>query len=326
MNCREVCNKMYDYIEHHISQAEAIEFESHMKDCKKCQDEYYKREKVIIKLKNIKDIEPPSDLKHKILYSIKNEQKTQKKSSKIAYFKRYSYVAAVMILFIGGFYTIKIMENSPVKNDIYNVNSLENYTDVQKKTKEINNQQNAQNYLDKTSNEVASKKRITDNTSKVEEDNISENTKKIVEETTENDTQQTSFRKNTHDIKVEESPMVSNFRAIQDNPNKNYFYEKTILKDDNMQNFKYDIALYKNQICSIYFENNSEENVSLFVENIDSEKVSQDILVEKKSNNIMEFYIKESDCEQDVYTINIEALDGQKIDGYLKIEIFEKND
>ncbi len=63
----------------------------------------------------------------------------------------------------------------------------------------------------------------------------------------------------------------------------------------------------------------------MFVENIDGNKVSEETIVEKKSNNNMEFYMTEEDLEQGVYTINIKAINGNNIDGHLKIEILQKS-
>ncbi|WP_250277865.1 anti-sigma factor family protein [[Clostridium] colinum] len=116
MDCREVCDKIYEYIEHQLSQKEIIEFEEHMKNCKHCQEEYYDLEKIIVRLKNIKDVEPPKDLKYKILDNIKKENKNK---SKIVYWKRYSYAAVTISMLFGGMYMLKNINNTPIKNDIY---------------------------------------------------------------------------------------------------------------------------------------------------------------------------------------------------------------
>ncbi|MFR4987063.1 MAG: zf-HC2 domain-containing protein [Lachnospirales bacterium] len=304
MDCGKVCNKMYDYIEHQLPQAEIIEFEEHMKGCKQCQDEYYKLEKIIVKLKNIKDIEPPSNLKYKILDSIKSEEKEHSKKAKIIYFKKYSYVAATMIFFIGGFYILKSIENSPAKNDIYNVTNATNY---------INEQTNNIDISTETTSEIKTQETINENVTEEIKEDLNLNMPRV------------ASQEPKEDDKSQEIEIFKNSRSLNENNSENYLYEKTILEDSSIQNFKYDIALYKNEICNVYFENNSEENVALFVENIDGNKVSEETIVEKKSNNNMEFYMTEEDLEQGVYTINIKAINENNIDGHLKIEILQKS-
>lgn len=334
MNCREICNKMFDYIEHQLSQQEIKDFEEHMKDCKNCQNEYYKLEKLTVKLKNIKDIQPPNNLKYKILENIKNEAKQQKKKSKIAYFKKYSYVAATMIVFLGGFYMLKALENSPVKNDIYSVNSVNNYTTSQTT---INIQDVTEATTEVITQDLKLKEDNKKNTRQATIENIQKQTENttIVESKTEivskaRTQQEPSQFSNTENlqpalIEPNEVEIFNNSRSLNANIGDNHLYEKTITKDNNIQIFKYDIPLYKNQICNVYFENSSQQDVHLYVENIDGEKVSQDTLVEKSSNNSMQFYMAEEELEQDVYTINVKAADKNFLEGYLKIEILEKN-
>ncbi len=334
MNCREICNKMFDYIEHQLSQQEIKDFEEHMKDCKNCQNEYYKLEKLTVKLKNIKDIQPPNNLKYKILENIKNEAKQQKKKSKIAYFKKYSYVAATMIVFLGGFYMLKALENSPVKNDIYSVNSVNNYTTSQTT---INIQDVTEATTEVITQDLKLKEDNKKNTRQATIENIQKQTENttIVESKTEivskaRTQQEPSQFSNTENlqpalIEPNEVEIFNNSRSLNANIGDNHLYEKTITKDNNIQIFKYDIPLYKNQICNVYFENSSQQDVHLYVENIDGEKVSQDTLVEKSSNNSMQFYMAEEELEQDVYTINVKASDKNFLEGYLKIEILEKN-
>nr|WP_317359185.1 zf-HC2 domain-containing protein [uncultured Tyzzerella sp.] len=334
MNCREICNKMFDYIEHQLSQQEIKDFEEHMKDCKNCQNEYYKLEKLTVKLKNIKDIQPPNNLKYKILENIKNEAKQQKKKSKIAYFKKYSYVAATMIVFLGGFYMLKALENSPVKNDIYSVNSVNNYTTSQTT---INIQDVTEATTEVITQDLKLKEDNKKNTRQATIENIQKQTENttIVESKTEivskaRTQQEPSQFSNTENlqpalIEPNEVEIFNNSRSLNANIGDNHLYEKTITKDNNIQIFKYDIPLYKNQICNVYFENSSQQDVHLYVENIDGEKVSQDTLVEKSSNNSMQFYMAEEELEQDVYTINVKAADKNFLEGYLKIEILQKN-
>lgn len=333
MDCKEVCDKMYDYVEHQLSQQEIIKFEEHMKDCKHCQDEYYKLEKLIVKLKNIKDIEPPTNLKYKILDNIKNQTQQQNKKAKIIYFKKYSYVAATMIFFIGGFYILKAIENSPIKNQVYNTTKIENYITTQ----DVKQTTNIDIYTETTSQQIETpednnKINIEDTTenltSNIEQTITSEQqtqveSKTMIEQTPSN-TPRIASQEPTKDLKTQEVEIFNNSRALQANVGENYLYEKTLSKDDNIENFKYDIPLYKNQICNVYFENNSDENITLFVENIDGQKVSNDTIVEKNSNNNMQFYMTEGELEQDVYTINVKALDKNVIEGYLKIEILPK--
>ena len=347
MNCREVCNKMFDYIEHQLSQQEIKEFEEHMKDCKNCQDEYYKLEKLIVKLKNIKDIEPPNNLKYKILENIKSEIKEQNKKSNIIYFKKYSYIAATMILFVGGFYTLKAIENSPVKNDIYNVTVIDNYSTTESESNiiEKNTETTTENINETTTiieKEIKTSKKnieitteittIQETENKLETNTIineeelstinqNNNSDININENKDIDTAKANLQDATPDLKIKEAEIFNNSRILQPNINNNFYYEKTITKDTNMEIFKYDIALYKNQTCNVYFENNSEQKAYIYIENIDGKKVSQDTIVEKKSNNSMEFYMTEEEIEQDVYTINIKAEDKNFIDGYLKIEI-----
>ena len=333
MDCKEVCDKMYDYVEHQLSQQEIIKFEEHMKDCKHCQDEYYKLEKLIVKLKNIKDIEPPTNLKYKILDNIKNQTQQQNKKAKIIYFKKYSYVAATMIFFIGGFYILKAIENSPIKNQVYNTTKIENYITTQ----DVKQTTNIDIYTETTSQQIETpednnKINIEDTTenltSNIEQTITSEQqtqveSKTMIEQTPSN-APRIASQEPTKDLKTQEVEIFNNSRALQANVGENYLYEKTLSKDDNIENFKYDIPLYKNQICNVYFENNSDENITLFVENIDGQKVSNDTIVEKNSNNNMQFYMTEGELEQDVYTINVKALDKNVIEGYLKIEILPK--
>lgn len=348
MNCREVCNKMFDYIEHQLSQQELKNFEEHMKDCKNCQDEYYKLEKLIVKLKNVKDIEPPNNLKYKILENIKNEVKDKNKKSNIIYFKKYSYVAATMILFLGGFYILKAIENSPIKNDIYNATKIVDYSTTESKNNII------EKNIEVTTENITETTTIIEKETKINNRNIEKpaETTTIVKEQTKqkidnkevvtqedltiaennskedininNNTARASLQEDTPDLKIKEVEIFNNSRVLQANEGSNFYYEKTITKDTNMEIFKYDIALYKNQTCNVYFENNSEQNAYIYIENIDGKKVSQDTIVEKKSNNSMEFYMTEEKIEQDVYTINIKAEDKNFIDGYLKIEILPK--
>ncbi len=268
MDCKEVCEKIYDYIEHHLIEKEAKHFEEHMKDCTFCQEEYYKIEKLIVKLKNIKDIEPPKELRNNILINIKKEEKKYK----ILHFKKYSYIAATVAVFIIGAYTLNNTDNSFIENKIYNVKD------------------DKEHIIDSKENMRISKRSI---------------------ET---------------DEKVDFSTGIENGTAysseLKENILDDYLYEKNIKKENLIKEFKHDVGLSKDQICKIYFENKSNQNVTLYVQDIDSNKVSQEIVVEKKSKNNFEFFIPDEKSEKDVYTINIKG--DNYIDGYLKVEILPK--
>lgn len=263
MNCNEVCEKMYDYIENQLSQQDLKSFEEHMKNCTHCQQQYEQTEKLLIKLKNIKDVEPPKHLKYKILDNIKKEEK----SKKIIYFKKYSYVAAAIAIFVCSFYTLKIIENYTQKATLY-TNSQNNKT----KTRQI--EQSSEQQVDLQQPAKASRSIDTQN------------------------------------------------NLTSDNQNNNYFYTKNITKDENTKIFKYDIALYKNYICNISFENNDNENVVLYVEDIDGNKISQDTFVLKNDTANMEFYITNEDFEEGVFTIVAETK-GKSLNGLLNIEILQ---
>ena len=324
MDCKEVCEKMSDYIEYQLSEEETKQFEEHMKECKHCQDEYYNLEKLIVKLKNIKDIEPPSDLKYKILDSIKKEQKQK---PKILYFKKYSYVAATIAIFIGGFYILTAIENSPIKSELYNENNIEKYTQT---NSENNSLKNVETFEQSTSENITEvQKNITNSTindNLKQESYIQEQINVYTENTTQTitDTQNIATPRVANqepDLQNENIQPFNNSRMLQQDVNNNYLYEKTLDQESDLQLFKHDILLYKNQVCSVYFENTSNEDVILYVEDIDGNKVSQDTIVEKNSNNIMEFYILDENLEQGIYTINVKALDKNIITGYLKVEV-----
>lgn len=275
MDCKEVCNKMCDYIEHQLSQKEILIFEKHMKDCKQCQEEYYRLEKLIIKLKNIKDIEPPDNLKIKILDSIRNEVDKKDKKLNVIYLKKYSYVAVTLIFFISGFYILKNVNKIQIPTRMYSVIKIGD---------------------NKSSKSLEEKTDLSDNIDLKKEKRY-----------------------------VESKEKLNTSRALQIDNSDSYLYEKKFSKEDNMENFKYDIPLYNDEVCNVYFENDSDNNIILFIENIDGKKVSNDIIVEKDSSNNMRFYMKEGDLEQDVYTVNVQITDKNIIEGYLKIEILPKN-
>lgn len=263
MNCNQVCEKMYDYIENQLSQQDLKAFEEHMKNCTHCQQQYEQTQKLLIKLKNIKDIEPPTYLKYKILENIKKEEK----SKKIIYFKKYRYIAVTIGILACSFYTLKIIENYTQKTTLYtNTQNLS-------KTRQIEQPQQSE--------------------------------------------QQADFQPPAKTKAIEpQSQPTSNTE------NNNYSYTKNITKDDKTKIFKHDIALYKNYICNVSFENNDNKNVILYVEDIDGNKVSTDTLVLKNNSGNMQFYINNEDFQQDVFTIVVETK-GENLNGLLNIEILQ---
>lgn len=114
MECKEVCEKMGDYIEQQLSQEEIKQFEEHMKDCKDCQAKYEKLEKLMIKLKNVKEVTPRKSLKEDIMQNIKNME-AKKKKAKIIHFRRYMYLASGFLFFIVGAYAINNLSVSPME-------------------------------------------------------------------------------------------------------------------------------------------------------------------------------------------------------------------
>lgn len=324
MDCREVCEKMYDYIEHQLSQEELKAFEEHMKDCKHCQDEYYKLEKITVKLKNIKDIDPPKDLKYKILENIKKEEK---QAPKILYFKKYSYVAATIAIFICGFYIIKAMENSPVKNNIYIAQNIEQSTEnitehIEQTTSplstEIEGRELKEN-IEPSTQDITTKEASQETTTEEAKDVASEAV--IVQEENIENVPKVATRGITDAPSTQQAQLFNMPESTLDNDQ--YLYEKNITEDMQVKSFKHDIALYKEQICSVYFENNTDEDVILYIQDIDGNKVSQDTVVPKNSNNFMEFYMTDEEREQDVYTINAESTN-LNLQGYLKVEVMDK--
>lgn len=311
MDCREVCEKIYDYIEHQLSQEELKEFEEHMKGCKHCQDEYYELEKVIVRLKNVKDIEPPKYLKDKILENIKKEEK---QVSKILYFKKYSYVAATIAIFICGFYVIKAIENSTIKNNVYNVKIIEKSTeDITETTSDLTMKIKGRELNIEPSTEAITLEET------INKETI-EQTKDVIAQKDENVSRIAS--RSVEDVSGDQQTQAIN-EIENTSESAQYFYQKDITQDMYVKSFKHDIALYKEQICSVYFENDADEDVMLYIEDIDGNKVSQDVIVNKKSNSTMEFYMTDEDREQDVYTINVKSTN-LNLQGYLKVEVLFK--
>ena len=286
MNCKEVCEKMYDYIEHQLLEKDAKYFEEHMKGCTSCQEEYYRVEKLIVKLKNIKDIEPPKELKNKILITIKEE----KKKSKILYFRKYSYIAATIVIFVGGLYTLKNIDNNVIEDNVYNIEKIKEDMLIDENGQNLRLRNISEDIVEIDENVEMGRKSIKD------EDNKNFNTK-------------------TDEGVVDSSRLKENVEGM-------YLYEKNINKENKFKLFKYDVGLNKNQVCNIHFENKSNQDVTLYIEDIDGNKVSEDTKVEKKSKKSVDFYIPIENLEQDVYTINVKG--NSYIEGYLKIDVVPK--
>lgn len=322
MNCNDVCEKMYDYIENQLSQQDLKAFEEHMKNCTYCQQQYEQTEKLLIKLKNIKDIEPPKHLKYKILENIKKEQNPKK----IIYFKKYSYVAATIAIFICSFYTLKYIENYTQKATLYTNNQNNQNNQInQQKTKII--EQPLEQQPETQSQTQPNIQSDTQSNTKIQvEDN--QTTNQQIEQSTQQSIQQSiqqqdlqSQPKIARSIDNEKKAQTFN-QQILDNESNDYFYTKNITKDDKTKIFKHDIALYKNYICNVYFENNDNQDIILYVEDINGNKVSPDTLILKNDKGNMQFYMTDENFEQDVFTIVLETK-GENLNGLLNIEILQ---
>ena len=265
----------------------------------------------------------------RFIFNIKKEQKP-----KILYFKKYSYVAATIAIFIGGFYILTAIENSPIKSELYNENNIEKYTQTNNENNTLKSvetfeqstsenitevQKNITNKIDEpsSSNDIIKQESYSQEQTNV----YSENTTQTITDTENIATPRVANQE--PDLQNENIQPFNNSRMLQQDVNNNYLYEKTLDEESNLQLFKHDILLYKNQVCSVYFENTSNEEVILYVEDIDGNKVSQDTIVEKNSNNVMKFYIVDENLEQGIYTINVESLDKNIITGYLKVEVLQ---
>lgn len=114
MDCSDVRDLFSDYIENQLNEEDLIIFEKHMEQCSKCRDEFYKFEKMIIRLKSIKDIDPPKDLSSKIMNKIISEE-NKKLNAKIINFRKFSSIAAAFIIIIfGGVYYQNNLAKKPI--------------------------------------------------------------------------------------------------------------------------------------------------------------------------------------------------------------------
>lgn len=102
MECKKFRDLFSDYIDHQLNKEELKIFEKHMEECTECRNEFYKFEKMLLKLKQIKDFEPPKVLKSKIMTSVMSEE-NKRLNAKILNFRKYSSVAATFIIAFIGF-------------------------------------------------------------------------------------------------------------------------------------------------------------------------------------------------------------------------------
>ncbi|MDE6181618.1 MAG: zf-HC2 domain-containing protein, partial [Eubacteriales bacterium] len=63
MDCEIIRDLFSEYIENQLDEENLKLFEKHMEECQECRNEFYKFEKMLIRIKAIKDIEPPKELK-----------------------------------------------------------------------------------------------------------------------------------------------------------------------------------------------------------------------------------------------------------------------
>ena len=122
MDCEKIRDLFSEYIEHQLEEKETVLFEKHMEECQQCRNEFYKFEKMIIRLKAIKDIDPPKELKDKIMKKVVSEE-NKKLTAKIINFRKYASVAAVFLILVFGFVYYK---NNLIKSPDLNVNDTNN--------------------------------------------------------------------------------------------------------------------------------------------------------------------------------------------------------
>ncbi len=116
MGCEKNRDLFSDYIENQLDKNELKIFEKHMEECDDCRNEFYKLEKMILKIKQIKDLEPPKELKSKIVTKVIAEE-NKRLNAKILNFRKYSSLAATFILVFVGFVFYKSFGNSALEND-----------------------------------------------------------------------------------------------------------------------------------------------------------------------------------------------------------------
>ena len=115
MDCKQIRDLFSNYIEQQLDEKELIDFEKHMKECEECGYEFYEFEKMILKIKQIKDLEPPGDLKSKIMAKVIAEE-NRRLNNKILNFRKYFSVAATFLVIFVGFAFYKSFYNDKSKD------------------------------------------------------------------------------------------------------------------------------------------------------------------------------------------------------------------
>lgn len=135
MKCEEACDKMIDYIDQQLPQEELKPFEEHMKNCATCQEEFENLEKLIIKLKNIKDLNPSDNLKRRILSNIETLDNKKNKIIKVNFYKKYLYIASSIFVLFSCVYLFKYNQNSNITISIEEMNTT--YSDNIPKLRDV---------------------------------------------------------------------------------------------------------------------------------------------------------------------------------------------
>lgn len=172
MKCEKILEMFSEYIDHQLDKKDIEEFENHMHQCEKCQNEFSKFEKMIIKLKSIKDIHSPADLKNKIMQKVTLEE-NKKLNAKIIVFKKLSlFAAALSVFFIGyNYYNQKIISKNVDEPALTSFDTYQNEMPIPR-SKGLSDESVINIYKDGIE--------VTINASDIE------NTKKIIENFTEN--------------------------------------------------------------------------------------------------------------------------------------------
>lgn len=104
MNCDDFSSLFTQYLENELDAQDKKDFENHLNTCKNCETEFTNFKKMLKKLKTIQDIEPPKDLKSKIIKQLNTEDK----KAKVFIYKKYTSVAAILIAVIVTFAFTKL--------------------------------------------------------------------------------------------------------------------------------------------------------------------------------------------------------------------------
>lgn len=253
MDCQKALDKMSEYIDYQLSDEESIIFENHMKDCENCQKEFATLENIVLKLKNIEDIEPPSYLKENIMKAIIEDSKPKKfldfkvNSNIINFGKKYSLVASILLFFVVYNTFIKTTPQEQIQPNMENARAM-----------------------------------------------------------------QMSFDDN--------SGIVEN-RGIS-LPTAPYNYEKTILEEDEMNLFSHYISLEKGMFCEFSFENTSNHNVRIHLENSQGQSVYESSIIPKNSIEIVTYSMNDvEDDAKEVFGIIISG--DYPLKGIFNVDISE---